>query len=356
MEQNNPTFRFEVFVKKPTIERAMPCIADLLTEQKVLSGVQKVVIPFTINNYRGKLPVVTITPNDAVAKPIPLTQAVQVAGGARNQPFEIHVEGLTASGGPKTYTVKISGADGEDLKMCDANEEPLSTITVFPSELLSKADMDRALDNKVTIGKSLKLAIKPSAGGEIPANQYELSYTINGQTEKIQGSTPLEIRSKCIGKDVSSVNVQVKWHYDPPGSQYEEYVVLYDKSISKPQIKTGAPTINVNEVIVGSFETKTLKMSVSGIQILPPKIDCDVVAPEKDLKIEVIPEPLVLGKYNVIANIEPDGPQRYKVTVQLKGPRLKFQGDNLKLTIKAGMAGLSKPPTEEITVSIPDFK
>ncbi|MFN5876748.1 MAG: hypothetical protein ACK45E_10780, partial [Ignavibacteria bacterium] len=125
MEQNNPTFRFEVFVKKPTIERAEPCIADLLNSQRVLSGVSKVVIPFTVNNYRGVLPTVTVTPSDVAVKVIPLGQAAQAAGGARNQPFEIHVEGVSTTGGPKTYTVKFT-----NVKLCDESEENVSTIAV----------------------------------------------------------------------------------------------------------------------------------------------------------------------------------------------------------------------------------
>lgn len=346
MEQNNPTFRFEVFVKKPTIERAEPCIADLLNSQRVLSGVQKVVIPFTVNNYRGVLPTVSVTPSDVAVKVVPLGQAAQAAGGARNQPFEIHVEGVTATGSPKTYTVKFT-----NVKLCDETEENASVIQVFPSELANKGAMDILLDKRVTIGKKLRLPVNPSAGGEIPANQYEMSYTLNGQVNTFQGTNPLQVEVPCVPKSTASLNVKIKWRYKPIGSQYTEDVVLYDKTVT--QARQGAPEIDLSKSSE-SWDAKALKLIVSGIKIEAPRVDCGQDAPEKDLKVDVKLDKPSVGKYNVFSSIEPEGSGSYRVILQLKGPRMKFAGDNVELAISAGVAGATV--SENKTVSIPEFR
>lgn len=346
MEQNNPTFRFEVFVKKPTIERAEPCIADLLNSQRVLSGVSKVVIPFTVNNYRGVLPTVAVTPSDVAVKVVPLGQAAQATGGARNQPFEIHVEGVSTTGGPKTYTVKFT-----NVKLCDESEENVSTISVFPSELANKGAMDILLDKRVTIGKKLRLPVNPSAGGEIPANQYEMSYTLNGQVNTFQGTNPLQVEVPCVPKSTSSLNVKVKWRYKPIGSQYTEDVVLYDKTVT--QARQGAPEIDLSKSSE-SWDAKALKLIVSGIKIESPRVDCGQDAPEKDLKVDVKLDKPSVGKYNVFSSIEPEGSGSYRVILQLKGPRMKFAGDNIELAISAGVAGATV--SENKTVSIPEFR
>jgi hypothetical protein len=346
MEQNNPTFRFEVFVKKPTIERAEPCIADLVNSQRVLSGVQKVVIPFTVNNYRGVLPTVSVTPSDVAVKVVPLGQAAQAAGGARNQPFEIHVEGVSTTGGPKTYSVKFT-----NVKLCDETEENISTIAVFPSELANKGAMDILLDKRVTIGKKLRLPVNPSAGGEIPANQYEMSYTLNGQVNTFPGTNPLQVEVPCVPKSTSSLNVKIKWRYKPVGSQYTEDVVLYDKTVA--QARQGAPEIDMSKSSE-SWDAKALKLIVSGIKIESPRVDCGQDAPEKDLKVDVKLDKPSVGKYNVFSSIEPEGSGSYRVILQLKGPRMKFGGDNIELAITAGVAGATV--SENKTVSIPEFR
>jgi len=346
MDQNNPTFRFEVFVKKPTIERAEPCIADLISSQRVLSGVQKVVIPFTVNNYRGVLPTVSVTPSDVAVKVVPLGQAAPAAGGARNQPFEIHVEGVSTTGGPKTYTVKFT-----NVKLCDESEENVSTIAVFPSELANKGAMDILLDKRVTIGKKLRLPVNPSAGGEIPANQYEMSYTLNGQVNTFPGTNPLQVEVPCVPKSTSSLNVKIKWRYKPNGSQYTEDVVLYDKTVT--QARQGAPEIDLSKSSE-SWDAKALKLIVSGIKIESPRVDCGQDAPEKDLKVDVKLDKPSVGKYNVFSSIEPEGSGSYRVILQLKGPRMKFGGDNIELAISAGVSGATV--SENKTVSIPEFR
>jgi hypothetical protein len=75
MEQNNPSFAFEVFVKKPNIERAEPCVSDMIEEQKVLSGLNRAVIPFTVNNFRGDAPQVSVTPNDVRVRVVAMGDA-----------------------------------------------------------------------------------------------------------------------------------------------------------------------------------------------------------------------------------------------------------------------------------------
>jgi len=351
MEQNNPTFQFEVFVKKPTIERAEPCVADLLNSQKVLSGVQMVVIPFTVNNYRGELPSVSVTPSDVAVKVVPLGQAAQAAGGARNQPFEIHIEGVSTTGSVKTYTLKFT-----NIKLCDVSEENAMTIAVYPSELSNKSTMDNLLDKRVTIGKKLRLPITPSAGGEIPANQYEMSYMLNGQLFTFPGTNPLQIEVPCIPKSTNSLNVKVKWRYKPIGSQYTEDVVLYDKTVN--QARQGAPEIALDKS-QESWDGKAMKLIVSGIEIILPPTDCEpsgkaVKASEKDLKYDVKIDKPSVGKYNVFATIEPEGSGNFRVTLQLKGPRMKFGGDNIELAITANVGGALV--TESKIVSIPEFR
>lgn len=345
MEQNNPSFAFEVFVKKPNIERAEPCVSDMLEEQRVLSGLKKAVIPFTVNNYRGDVPQVSVSPSDVRVRVVPIGDAKPGSGGARNQPFEIEVEGLSTSGETKTYTFKIT-----NVGSCET-AEPASSIAVYPSDLKNMNAINSVMEKRVTIGKPLRLPIEPSSGGEIPSNQFKLSTNLNGEVNQIDGTTPLQILVPCIPKNLSSLNVSVKWLYKPVGSQYREEVELYNRTINSA--KQSSPEIilaNTSE----NWDAKNMRLVVSGIEVLPPKIDCGVNAQDKDVKVDVKLDKPSVGKFQVIQQIEPEGSGRYRLVLVLKGPRMKFPGENLDATISASVGGVSISETK--TVSIPEFR
>lgn len=345
MEQNNPTFQFEINVKKPNIATADPCIADLVKSQRVLSGVKKVVIPLTVNNFRNDVPQVSITPNDATVKVVPMGQGTGGGGGIRNQPYELHIEGVSAGGERKDYTVKIT-----NLKMCD-DTEPIATISVFPADLSNKAALDGILEKRVIIGKPLRLPIQPSSGGDIPSNQFELSYSLDGQESKATGTNPLQITVPCVPKNLSALRTEVKWVYRPLGSQYTEEVVLFDRTVN--QAKQSSPEIllaNTSE----SFDPKAMKLVVSGIEVAPPRIDCNVTAQDKDVKVDSKLDKPSIGKFQVLGSVEPEGSGRYRIILQLKGPRTKFDGENVDVTITASVGGVSISETK--TVSIPPFR
>ena len=347
MEQNNPNFQFEINVKKPNIATADPCIADLVKSQRVLSGVRKVVIPLTVNNFRNDVPQVTITPNDATVKVVPMGTGSGSGGGIRNQQYEIHVEGVSAAGERKDYTVKIT-----NLKLCDDGNDPISTISVFPADLSNKAALDGILEKRVIIGKPLRLPIQPSSGGDIPSNQFELSYTLDGQVTKAWGTNPLQITVPCVPKNLSALRTEVKWVYKPVStSQYTEEVVLFDRTVN--QAKQSSPEIllaNTSE----SFDPKTMKLVISGIEVAPPRIDCNVTAQDKDVKVDSKLDKPSIGKFQVLGTIEPEGSGRYRLVLQLKGPRTKFDGENIDATITASVGGVSISETK--TVSIPPFR
>ena len=346
MEQNNPSFAFEVFVKKPNIERAEPCISDMLEEQRVLSGIKKAVIPFTVNNFRGDAPQVSVSPSDVSVRVVAQGDAKPGAGGARNQPFEIHVEGLTTSGAPKTYTFKIT-----NVNACE-EAEPVSRISVFPSDLKNKSAIDAVLDKRVYAGKPLRLPIEPSSGGEIPSNQFQLSYNLNGEQQNFEGTTPLQITIPCIPKNLSALNVKVKWRYKIPGSQYTEEVDLYDRTVNSA--KQSSPEIILSNTSE-NWDAKNMRLVVSGIEVIPPKVDCpNIVAQDKDIKVDVKLDKPSVGKYQVIQSIEPEGSGRYRLILTLKGPRMKFPGDNVEASITASIGGVSISETK--TVSIPEFR
>ena len=345
MEQNNPTFQFEINVKKPNIATADPCIADLVKSQRVLSGVRKIVIPLTVNNFRNDVPQVTITPSDATVKVVPMGSGTTGGGGLRNQPYELHIEGASTSGERKDYTVKIT-----NLKMCD-DSDPTSTISVFPSDLKNKAALETILEKRVTIGKPLRLPIEPSSGGDIPSNQFVLGFTLDGQETKAPGTNPLQIVVPCVPKNMSGLRTEVKWVYRPNGSQYTEEVVLFDRTVN--QAKQSSPEIliaNTSE----SFDNKSMKLVVSGIEVAPPRVDCNVTAQDKDIKVDIKLDKPSLGKFQVMGSIEPEGSGRYRIILQLKGPRTKFDGDNVDVTITASIGGVSISETK--TVSIPAFR
>lgn len=347
MEQNNPNFAFEVFVKKPNIERAEPCIADLVKLQRVLSGLKQAVIPFTVNNFRNEVPQVSITPNDATVRVIQGTGggASSSGGSMRNQPFEIRIEGLNASTEKKTYTVKIT-----NLKMCD-NSEPDAVIEVFPADLKNKNAIDAVMEKRVTIGKPLRLPIEPSSGGEIPSNKFILSYNLNGENQEFTGTTPLQVTVGCVPRNLSSLNVNVKWRYSVLPSQYTEDLVIYDRTVNSA--KQSSPEIlltNTSE----NWDGKNMRLVVSGIEVVPPRIDCNKTADDKDVKVDVKLDKPSVGKYQVMQSIEPEGGGRYRLILTLKGPKMKFPGETIDATITAGIGNVIISETK--TVSIPEFR
>ncbi|MBU3699881.1 MAG: hypothetical protein FGM33_07715 [Candidatus Kapabacteria bacterium] len=346
MEQNNPNFAFEVFVKKPNIERAEPCIADLIKAQRVLSGLKKIVIPFTVNNFRNEAPQVSISPNDATVRVVPVGAGSSSGGGSmRNQAFEIHIEGASTGAAVKDYTVKIT-----NLKMCD-DSDPSATVQVFPADLKNKNAIDAVMEKRVTIGKPLRLPIEPSSGGEIPSNQFILSYNLNGESQEITGTTPLQITVACIPKALSGLNVKVKWRYKPLNSQYTEEVELYDRTVTSA--KQSSPEIiiaNTSE----NWDGKNMRLVVSGIEVVPPRIDCNKTADDKEVKVDVKLDKPSVGKYQVIQSIEPEGSGRYRLILTLKGPRMKFPGETIDATITASIGSVIISETK--TVSIPEFR
>ncbi|MBU3741041.1 MAG: hypothetical protein FGM24_02030 [Candidatus Kapabacteria bacterium] len=345
MEQNNPTFQFEINVKKPNIATADPCIADLVKSQRVLSGVRKIVIPLTVNNFRNDVPQVTITPSDATVKVVPMGSGTAGGGGLRNQPYEIHIEGASAIGERKDYTVKVT-----NLKMCD-DTDPISTVSVFPSDLSNKSTIDGILEKRVSYGKMVKLPIYPSSGGDIPANQFELSYTLDGQEIAFAGTNPLLITVPCVPKNFSTLKASVKWIYKPVPN-YKEEVVIYERTVN--QAKQSPPEILLANTSEMPFESKTMRLVISGVEVLPPVVDCNVNAQDKDVKVDVKPDKPSIGKYQVLASIEPEGTGKYKIIVQLKGPRTKFDGETIELTVSASIGGVLI--TETKTVAIPAFR
>lgn len=346
MEQNNPSFAFEVFVKKPNIERAEPCVSDMIEEQRVLSGLKSAVIPFTINNFRGDAPQVSVTPNDVRVRVVAMGEAKPAAGGARNQPFEVYVDGLTTTGAPKVYTFKVT-----NINSCEGGE-PTSTISVYPSDLKNKNAIDAVLDKRVYAGKPLRLPIEPSSGGEIQSNQFMLSYNLNGDQQDFVGTTPLQIMIPCVPKNLSGLNVKVKWKYKPLGSQYSEDVELYDRTVNTA--KQSSPEIILSGTSE-NWDAKNMRLVVSGIEVLPPKVDCpNVVAQDKDIKVDVKLDKPSVGKFQVVQSIEQEGPGRYRLILTLKGPRMKFPGDNVEASITASIGGVSISETK--TVSIPEFR
>ncbi|HCN04231.1 MAG TPA: hypothetical protein DIS79_01310 [Bacteroidetes bacterium] len=344
MEQNNPVFQFEINVKKPNIATADPCIADLVKAQRVLSGIKKVVIPLTVNNFRNETPQVSITPSDATVRVVPLGSGTS-SGSLRNQPFEIHIEGVRTGDARKDYTVKIT-----NLKMCD-DTEPSAVVSVFPADLKNKSSIESVMDKRVMIGKPVRLPIEPSSGGDIQSNQFVLSYTLDGQKTEIPGTTPLQITVPCVPKSMSSLNVEVKWVYRPLGSQYTEEVVLFQKSVASA--KQSSPEI----LMTGTtelFDAKALKFTLSGIEVIPPRVDCNVTAQERDVKVDAKLDKPSVGKFTVFATTEPEGGGRYRVVLQLKGPKMKFPGENVDITITATVGGVSISETK--TVTIPEFR
>lgn len=344
MEQNNPNFQFEINVKKPNIATADPCIADLVKSQRVLSGVKKIVIPLTVNNFRNEVPQVTISPSDATVRVVPLGSGTG-SGGLRNQPFEIHIEGARTAGERKDYTVKIT-----NLKMCD-DAEPTATVSVFPSDLKNQASLESILEKRVMIGKPLRMPIEPSSGGDIPSNQFTLSYTLDGQESKVPGTTPLQITVPCVPKNMSGLKIEVKWVYRPLGSQYTEEVVLFERTVT--QAKQSSPEIILSST-TESFDPKALRFTLSGVEIVPPRVDCNTTAQDKDVKVDVKLDKPSVGKYNVLSTIEPEGSGRYRVVLTLKGPRQKFPGENIDVTITASVGGVAISETK--TVAIQEFR
>jgi hypothetical protein len=234
--------------------------------------------------------------------------------------------------------------------MCD-DTEPTTTISVFPSDLKNKLALETILEKRVTIGKPLRLPIEPSSGGDISSNEFVLAYTLDGQENKAKGTNPLQITVPCIPKSLNALRTEIKWVYDPPGSQYTEDVVLFDRTVN--QAKQSSPEILIANT-TENFDTKAMKLVVSGIEVAPPRIDCNVTAQDKDVKVDIKLDKPSLGKYHVLGSIEPEGSGRYRIILQLKGPRTKFDGDNVDVSITASVGGVSISETK--TVSIPAFR
>jgi hypothetical protein len=348
---------FTVKVVQPDIPMSKPTIADLIEKHKVISGVKYVVIPFVINSFKtAPLPSqVSIEPREPGVNievvQMPGQAASTQPGGTKSQAFELRISGLTSDGNAKKeYKVNFAAAN---IPMSDGTV-PDAFITVYPAGLMQKnrEQIVDLMDKRLRIGKEPVLAFQPSSEGEIPANQFTLKYEMDGQSNKFDGSQPLQMKLPCVPKGMGMLKVAAIWNYRPLGSQYSEQVVLFEHQTSNA--KKNAPTIDFGQASE-QFDLKNLKLVISGIVVEPPTIDCKKKADANDVKVSVDFNPPSAGKYKIVSQIDPEGGGTYKVTVQLKGPRSKFTGANLEMKVSATATG-ADAASETTNVSIPEFR
>jgi len=357
LEQNQASMGFTVKVVQPEIPMSKPTLADVVKKHKVISGVKYVVIPFTINSFKtAPLPSqISVEPREAGVSvevvQMPGQAASTQPGGTKSQAFELRVIGLTSDGNSKKeYTVSFSGTN---IPMSDGSA-PEAYITVYPAGLTPKnrEQIVDLMDKRLRIGKEPILSFQPSSEGEIPANQFTLKYDLDGQSNKFDGSQPLQMKLPCIPKGMGLLRVSAMWNYRPTGSQYSEQVVLFEHQSSNA--KKNAPTIDLGNTSQ-QFDLKNLKLVISGIIVEPPTIDCKKKADANDVKVSVDLNPPSAGKYKIVSQIDPEGGGTYKVTLTLKGPRAKFGGANLQMKVSASATG-AESTAEETNVSIPEFR
>jgi hypothetical protein len=357
LEQNQASMGFTVKVVQPDIPMSKPTIADLIEKHKVISGVKYVVIPFVINSFKtAPLPSqVSIEPREPGVNievvQMPGQAASTQPGGTKSQAFELRISGLTSDGNAKKeYKVNFAAAN---IPMSDGTV-PDAFITVYPAGLMQKnrEQIVDLMDKRLRIGKEPVIAFQPSSEGEIPANQFTLKYEMDGQSNKFDGSQPLQMKLPCVPKGMGLLKVAAIWNYRPVGSQYSEQVVLFEHQTSNA--KKNAPTIDFSQASE-QFDLKNLKLVISGISVEPPTIDCKKKADANDVKVSVDFNPPSAGKYKIVSQIDPEGGGTYKVTVQLKGPRSKFTGANLEMKVSATATG-ADAASETTNVSIPEFR
>jgi hypothetical protein len=357
LEQNQASMGFTVKVVQPDIPMSKPTIADLIEKHKVISGVKYVVIPFVINSFKtAPLPSqISIEPREPGVNievvQMPGQAASTQPGGTKSQAFELRISGLTSDGNAKKeYKVNFAAAN---IPMSDGTV-PDAFITVYPAGLMQKnrEQIVDLMDKRLRIGKEPVIAFQPSSEGEIPANQFTLKYEMDGQSNKFDGSQPLQMKLPCVPKGMGLLKVAATWNYRPVGSQYSEQVVLFEHQTSNA--KKNAPTIDFSQASE-QFDLKNLKLVISGISVEPPTIDCKKKADANDVKVSVDFNPPSAGKYKIVSQIDPEGGGTYKVTVQLKGPRSKFTGANLEMKVSATATG-ADAASETTNVSIPEFR
>ena len=355
LEQNQASMGFTVKVVKPTIPTAKPTIADLVKKHKVISGVKYVVIPFTINSFKTPPTGITIEPREGGVNVEVVQMPGQIAstqpGGTKSQAFELRISGLTSDGNAKKeYKVNFAGTK---IEMSDGSA-PEAYVTVYPAGLIQK-NRDQIvdlMDKRLRIGKEPVISFQPSSEGEIPANQFTLKYELDGQSNKFDGSQPLQMKLPCIPKGMGLLKVSAIWNYRPTGSQYSEQVVLFEHQSSNA--KKNSPTIDLGNTSE-QFDLRNLKLVISGIIVEPPTVDCKKKADANDVKVSVDFNPPSAGKYKIVSQIDPEGGGTYKVTLTLKGPRTKFGGANLQMKVSASATG-AESTAEETNVSIPEFR
>jgi hypothetical protein len=357
LEQNQASMGFTVKVVQPDIPMSKPTIADLIEKHKVISGVKYVVIPFVINSFKtAPLPSqVSIEPREPGVNievvQMPGQAASTQPGGTKSQAFELRISGLTSDGNAKKeYKVNFAAAN---IPMSDGTV-PDAFITVYPAGLMqsNRNQIVDLMDKRLRIGKEPVIAFQPSSEGEIPANQFTLKYEMDGQSNKFDGSQPLQMKLPCVPKGMGLLKVAAIWNYRPVGSQYSEQVVLFEHQTSNA--KKNAPTIDFSQASE-QFDLKNLKLVISGISVEAPTIDCKKKADANDVKVSVDFNPPSAGKYKIVSQIDPEGSGTYKVTVQLKGPRSKFTGANLEMKVSATATG-ADAASETTNVSIPEFR
>lgn len=357
LEQNQASMGFTVKVVQPDIPMSKPTIADLIEKHKVISGVKYVVIPFVINSFKtAPLPSqISIEPREPGVNievvQMPGQAASTQPGGTKSQAFELRISGLTSDGNAKKeYKVNFAATN---IPMSDGTV-PDAFITVYPAGLMQKnrEQIVDLMDKRLRIGKEPVLAFQPSSEGEIPANQFTLKYEMDGQSNKFDGSQPLQMKLPCVPKGMGMLKVTAIWNYRPLGSQYSEQVMLFEHQTSNA--KKNAPTIDFGQASE-QFDLKNLKLVISGIVVEPPTIDCKKKADANDIKVSVDFNPPSAGKYKIVSQIDPEGGGTYKVTVQLKGPRSKFTGANLEMKVSATATG-ADAASETTNVSIPEFR
>jgi hypothetical protein len=352
------------------------CIVFADPEQHVITGIKKVIFPFTVINYDESFDKhlnVKIEPADARVSIHPIETKSSIADGdigiAR---YEMWVEGVSNDNSDSVVIHSVS----LNIPSC---AQAIDACRIFTYPIGRGAASIQYMLDRLKVGMSPMIDVTPLISSNIPLNSIAIR-TIFNQLDTV---TSIGSRQKCscISADIRTLDVDANWRYRPKGTDYREDLNIFSYSVSRDQMRFAAPQVDF-ENRAESWDTKNLKLVTAGIVIAPPRIDCYLNGQDSDISTEVFVDRYTLGKFVVKKpTLSLNGSSEYRLVIQLvpdygalkellksakRSSEMKFAGDCLEAKIRSGV--VKHPESEQsdairsdyisnfMQVCIPEFR
>lgn len=345
---------------------AQYCIILSSSEQHIISGLKRVIVPFMVVNYDGNFERdlrASVKPENARVSIHAIDTKSSIDDGDIGiAHYEAWIEGAITETDNTVYEVSLTHP------RCCAQELSVHKVVSHKNQVLNSKALDVMLDKRLYVGDRFEYPVVLPGLGLIPANDFTIISIINTADTIQSDSYRQHLTLSCIPASLSSLRVKVQWHYKPAGTPYREDVNVYDNQVTS--VRYHPPTVDFSKT-AESFDLKNLKLVAAGVAIEPPRIDCSVQARNEDVELNVGFEPPRVGHFSITGLIEPEGMNEHRIKLQLspsiaaikeklktvkKNAELKFGGGLVELTVRAGVKGKENKVAESYSVSIPEFR